>query len=321
MFKRGLSVWESMDEAIKATSRLTDALIKKVLDFSHGEVDENGIVGAGLMARFVSFVGGKLSAKKQKEEEEKFRKIIRSLGAQSLEALERRLEQIDKQIDQLKNRWNELDRQVQDLESYVDDLENGKTPQMTEDVKKAIKEYEKKYSKKVDIYDLETMRLVLQFAQNNQTDVEREITKLELERADVTEEYVKQGGDPDLFIQNAKTRNDIVEKQGQEGVRDRAELQKDLKAEDNISEVDQEVYYFMVEFEKSKRIEDNHDRLVREQELVQGLSEEASMTLEDQGDTKHLFAENYFEPLKDREEPLQTAKLQESTPTNPFSPV
>ncbi|MBL27110.1 MAG: hypothetical protein CMM50_06110 [Rhodospirillaceae bacterium] len=101
------------------------------------------------------------------------------------------------------------------------------------------------------------------------------------------------------------------------GQTDDLELERESQTKDSVMTEEAQIEHFMREFARAQKLEDPMERLAREKELVEDLSDSARETIEWTADeqTARVFQKDYFGPLKESDASSGTRIAQEVAPT------
>ena len=288
---------------------------KRDWDHTVAQADEEGTtLRSGRIKLSHTASGGTLAAQRKKD-----KAATRRALNQVMKQLQQQLADLDRQIGDLKNKIAKFETEIEELDQDIEKTEQELAEAFGPDWKEKIKRGE------LDM----THPLIQQWMMQNQereqkqtqkSEHERERDKLETKRAEIEgqletlheERKLAQRDGDDLeagkiteeAIQLADERNQIRNQQvgleKHDDVQNKAELIAHSERDGNSISTHEEVGAFMKEYAQAQKIENTLERLAREKELVEGLSEEAAEDVSWAETTEHLFEEKYFEPLEQK---------------------
>ena len=267
------------------------------------------------------------NAKKKKREENHKHHTLMLL----LEQINAQIEELKELIGQLEDENEILEKDIELLKAARQAYEEGRP--LTGAQEDAIQAYKKEDG----TIDWGAVGQAINDKTDQITENQREIERLERESAELTEQLIN---DSDLTEAQKETLRNKIEANDKKtyglivGNRtvgannvdthnnhvitlDKTDLvTKQMKEPEkqNTLTMDEEIYQFMRAHAKVLQIEDVQERMMREQELVQGLSKEAKNFIHLDPDKQHLFEKDYFKPLETEGEKIKAAFVsQEST--------
>lgn len=251
--------------------------------------------------------GDNFAAQKKKDEEAK---AIRF--ALKMADLNNRLLEIDERL-------NEIETMQEGINRQLEAIKNGEGVELDQDgnlknkdAEKALREYEEKYGS-VDRTDSEAVQRALVRYYQELNEENRQLTK---ERDDVRQELVELRNQEqntiiarkNLLHQVGDARDSQADVQNHKGVNGTTEHEDRIeKTTQDLSTSDEIENFMRGHASMKEEITDPRERMIREQEMVQGLSEEAKEILKLEEEIGILLEPDYFKPLSGADLPIKSA--------------
>lgn len=237
---------------------------------------------------------------------------------------------LDQQLADIDRRLGEIEDMRAGIKRQIAAIENGEGVELDEygslkdkDAEKSLQEYEKRTGKKVDRNDPEAVHKALllqdeEFKRQHKqlTQHKTDINNAKLEtRAEIEKINNDTSKTPEQkevainlavekIVKDVQERNNasqkLLELQKNKVINDDETIEKTVSYKDSHLSIDDEIKTFTKELKAAQDLPEM-DRLAREKELVDDLSEEAAEFVSFEETTEYLFEGKYFEPLSTTE--------------------